>query len=187
MIFCELGPGLGRNIEVLAPLYKNATFLLFDIPPQQYVAHQYLSRVFPDRFIKYNESITIEPSSTTIPKSLQGKIVLLPTWKMPKWEKIKIDIFWNSASFQEMEPDVVKNYLRHVISMDPSYIYINAKPGGNYWGEWQPGRGGTKEPVHKKYYFETLSSVYEIKAEYWTDYFLRPQDYRSYIFGKKHF
>lgn len=185
MIFCELGSGMGKNIEVLAKLYEKATFLIFDIPPQLYVAHQYLLSVFGKRVIPYSDAIKIIPFKEEYLKSIQGKIVILPTWLMPDWTNIKIDIFWNCASFQEMEPDVVQNYLAIVKKMCPDFIYIDAASEGNYWGEWKPGQGGTKSPVLEKYYFESLEDNYFLKKRYLTDYFLHSKsEYVSYIFER---
>jgi putative sugar O-methyltransferase len=182
MLFCELGSGLGRNIEVLAKLYEKATFLIFDIPPQLYVANQYLLSVFGKRVISYSDAIRISPFKGEDLKSTQGKIVILPTWFMTNWANVKINIFWNSASFQEMEPNVVQNYLEIVKKMHPDFIYINAMPEGNYWGEWRPGHGGTKSPVLEKYYLTSLENNYFLKKRYFTDVFLRANKYVSYIF-----
>ena len=146
MIVCELGIGLGRNIEVTARLFPKATLLIFDIPPQLYVSNQYLSAVFGSRVIGYRDAVALEPASGRLPAGTEGKIIVLPTWKMPAWSKTPVDVFWNSASFQEMEPDVVLNYLGLVKSMAAKWVYINARPKGNPSnyadGEWRPGRGG---------------------------------------------
>lgn len=186
MFICELGGGMGRNIEILAALYPKATFILFDIPPQLYVANQYLSAVFGERVISYRKALSLKPeNSDTFRKSIKGKIVILPALIMPEWSFIKIDLFWNCASFQEMEPDVVSNYLSIVKKMSPQYIYISALPKGNYWGKWKPGQGGTREPVLSKYYFDFLKDNYALKIEYKTDTFLTINDNTSYIFENK--
>jgi len=183
VVLVELGAGLGRNIEVLAHLFPRATLLLFDIPPQLYVAHQYLTTVFADRVIGYDAAVTLTPDGS-IPDNVRGKIVILPTFRFPDWAGVNIDVFWNSASFQEMEPDVVTNYLRLVVEMSPRWVYINALPGGNYLGDWKPGRGGTRMPVLERYYTEGLKGRYELRHQYPTDYFLRDADYMSYIFER---
>ena len=186
MVFCELGPGLGRNIEILAQLYPSWTFIIFDIPPQLYISNQYLSSVFGDRVINYSDSKNINSDLfNDLQKDYIGKIIILPTWEMPHWSNTKIDIFWNSASFQEMEPDVVANYINHVRDMQPEYIYINAMPEGNYHGDWRLGRGGTKKPVLSKYFKEPLSYNYKLIKEYYTEYFLREDRYKSYIYQLK--
>lgn len=179
-VFVEIGPGIGRNAEFFAAAYPNATIILFDIVPQLYVLNQYLKKRFLDRFIPYEESIKLDPNG----KTYEGKIVLLPTWFLPKWSSLKIDYFWNSASFQEMEPHIVVNYLTLIKQMQPEWIYINALPKGNYWGEWKPGQGGTKEPVSAAYYDKTLKDQYSLKDTYWTDYILRRPDYMSYLYKR---
>lgn len=185
MCVCELGSGMGRNIEVLAGLYPHATLLLFDIPPQLYVANQYLSAVFGERVIPYQQAVSLKPNNSgTFKDFVRGKIIILPSWAMPAWSNFEIDLFWNCASFQEMEPYVVRNYLGIVKVMSPLYIYISALPKGNYWGTWKPGQGGTKEPVLAEYYFESLKDSYMLKMEYVTDIFLTAAENTSYIFRK---
>ena len=181
MVVCELGSGMGRNIEILAKLYPEATLIMFDISPQLYVANQYLVSVFGNRVIPYRDAVKLDKTSLD---QIKGRIVILPTWAMPKWSALKVDIFWNSASFQEMEPNVVKNYLGIVKKMSPGYIYIDAMPKGNYWGEWKPGKGGTKEPVLSSYYTDSLKDSYLLKVFYETDYFLFTESYQSFIFEK---
>lgn len=183
MIICELGTGMGRNMEILANLFPQATLLLFDIPPQLYVANQYLTAVFGERVLSYKEAVGLKPKNNKeFSELIRGKMIILPSWALPAWSVLKIDLFWNSASFQEMEPEVVRNYLELVKKMTPQYIYINALIEGNYWGTWKPGRGGTKVPIWGKYYGEFLKDKYQLMAEYDTDLFLRINDHRSYIF-----
>ena len=185
-VVCELGSGMGRNIEVIANLYPAATLIAIDIPPQLYVAHQYLSKAFPNRVVRYDEAIRLDPTDASARTAVQGKIVILPSWRMPAWSSAKIDVFWNSASFQEMEPEIVANYLKLVVQMSPEWIYINASPKGNYWGEWKPGRGGTKQPVVEHYYADALRATYDEPVTYPTDYFLgRIEGYRSYVFKRR--
>jgi putative sugar O-methyltransferase len=182
-VVCELGTGLGRNVEVLGRLFPRATLLLFDIPPQLYVANQYLRSVFGDRVIGYDAAVGL-PADSAIPESVRGKIVVLPTWRFPTWSGVGIDLFWNSASFQEMEPHVVKNYLKLVSRMRPGWVYINAMPEGNYWGTRRSGQGGTKAPVLDHYYGDGLGGNYDLQVTYPTDYFLRDQNYVSYVFRR---
>lgn len=184
-IICELGAGMGRNVEIMAHLFNQATFLLFDIPPQLYVAHQYLQAVFGDRILEYEQAITLSPKGSDLPREAIGKILILPSWCMPKWSHVKTDIFWNSASFQEMEPDVVQNYLDMVIQMSPEWIYINALPKGNSWRQEVEGGGGMHTPVLEEYYFTFLNRLYDLMLAYDTDYFLRQRDYKSYLFKRK--
>jgi putative sugar O-methyltransferase len=180
----ELGGGLGRNILMLAKLRPAATILCFDIMPQVYVANQYLKAVMPDRVVSIDTGVHLDFADGDI-SSIKGKIAVLPAWKMPECQKIAIDLFWNAASFQEMEPDVVRNYLMLVKHMAPRWISIMAMPGGNYWGEWKPGRGGTKQPVVNSIYFDALAPEYACTSDELADLFLRALDHRLWIFAKR--
>lgn len=185
-VVCELGSGLGRNAEIMARLYKDMTLLLFDIPPQLYTANQYLKALFGDRVLPYKEALEI---STNDPQKalekIRGKICLLPTWKLPEWSHCKIDLFFNSESFQEMEREVVKNYLLLVQKMQPGYIYINAYPDGARWYTSAKLGGGQETPVSEDCYTVFLQETYELTEKYCTDKLLRRADYRSYIFKKR--
>jgi putative sugar O-methyltransferase len=180
----ELGGGLGRNILMLAKLRPATTILCFDIMPQVYVANQYLKAVMPDRVVSIDTGMDLNFVDGDI-SSIKGKIVVMPAWKMPECHKVAIDLFWNAASFQEMEPDVVRNYLTLVKRMAPRWISIMAMPGGNYWGEWKPGRGGTKHPVVSTIYFDALTPEYACTSDEPADLFLRALDHRLWIFAKR--
>lgn len=184
-LIVEIGSGLGRNAEIWASLYPQITIFLFDIPPQLYVAHQYLKKRFGDRVVSYNEALKLDPN---LPYSSFGKIVLLPTWQLPLWSQYaRPTIFWNSASFQEMEPDIVVNYLSLIKQMKPKYAYINAMPGGNHHpGSAESGGLGTKNPVLEKYYYEAFQDDYKPIAVYDTDHLDSGEwgHHRSYVFRR---
>ena len=42
---------------------------------------------------------------------------------------IDVDLFWNAASFGEMEPDVVANYLKYINELSCS-VYLQQAMGG---------------------------------------------------------
>jgi putative sugar O-methyltransferase len=180
----ELGGGLGRNLLMLAKLRPEATIISFDIMPQAYVANQYLKAVMPDRVVPIDKAIALKLAGADI-SAIKGKIVVLPAWKMPEFQNVAIDLFWNAASFQEMEPFVVRNYLGLVKRMAPRWISIMAMPNGNYWGEWQPGRGGTKEPVVSSIYFDMLAPEYACTFDEPADMFLRALDHQHWIFTRR--
>ncbi len=178
MIFCELGSGMGRNIEVMAKLYPKGTFFVIDIPPQLYVAEQYLSSVFGDsRVIGYSDTNKLKLVDKELLKKLKGKIIIIPSWKIAQLEDLNIDVFWNSASFQEMEPKIVYNYLKIVKNMNPNYIYINAVPEGL--------KGFTSEVNTKDHYVNSLNEEFDLISEYETDNFLAPDLYKSYVWKQK--
>lgn len=97
----ELGPGGAKQVELIRKAHPHLTFFLFDLAPQTYVQEQYLKTVFPGEVVSYLDAGKIE----------RGKIHILGSWHFPMLADMEIDLFWNAASLQEMEPDVVGNYL----------------------------------------------------------------------------
>jgi putative sugar O-methyltransferase len=108
--FVELGSGSGKQIELLRKLHPRACYVIVDIPPQLYVAHQYLDAVFPGAVVPYRETRRLGSLQGLEP----GRIYVLGSGQFPLIETVGIDLFWNAASFQEMEPRVVANYLGSV-------------------------------------------------------------------------
>jgi putative sugar O-methyltransferase len=108
--YVELGSGMGKQVEVLRKLHPGICFFLFDIPPQLYVCERYLSTVFPGDVVSYEQTRTW----TELPQAQPGKIFIFGSWQFPMLARAQADLFWNAASFQEMEPNVVANYLQYV-------------------------------------------------------------------------
>jgi putative sugar O-methyltransferase len=146
LLIAELGSGSGKQIEVIKKLHPDTRFFLFDIPPQLYVCEQYLKAVFPGQVVSYRE--TREWSQLALPK--QGQICILPNWKFPKLASSGCGLFWNAASFQEMEPDVVANYLTHV-RIASKAVYLQEKMHGKEVA-LKPGMHGVREQTTLRHY-----------------------------------
>ena len=117
-IIVELGSGSGKQAEMIKKAHPTTTILIFDIIPQLYIQNQYLKAVFPNDVVDYRE--TRELSSL---KEIQkGKIYILSNSQFPLIKDIKADLFWNAASFQEMEPKIVENYLSIVQNIPNVYL-----------------------------------------------------------------
>ncbi|MBN2190530.1 MAG: putative sugar O-methyltransferase [Candidatus Aureabacteria bacterium] len=124
-ILVELGGGSGKQAEVIKKLHPEICLLLFDITPQLYVCEQYLRQVFPGDVVSYRDTRNM----VSVPEERKGKIFIFGNWKFPILEKIKIDLFWNSAGFQEMEPEVTANYLGYVNRQSRSVFLREAMKG----------------------------------------------------------
>jgi len=109
-VMAELGSGLGKQTEVIKKFHPHITVLLFDIPPQLYVCNQYLSTVFPGMVTNYREASKMQ----SLDNLKQGNIYIFGSWQYPLLTGFSLDLFWNASSFQEMEPDVVTNYLSYI-------------------------------------------------------------------------
>jgi len=124
-IMVELGSGSGKQIEVIKKLHPDICFLLFDLAPQSYVCEQYLQSVFPGEVVSYRDTRMMN----SLPNDCKGKIFIFGNWKFPILEKVKIDLFWNASSFQEMEPEIVANYLKF-INTNAKAVYLHGKMSG---------------------------------------------------------
>ncbi|MBD3290720.1 putative sugar O-methyltransferase [candidate division KSB1 bacterium] len=122
----ELGSGSGHQIEVLKKLYPDQTVLCFDLPVPIFLCETYLSEVFG----KENIVSTEETLGWNDLKNIQkGKIHFFGNWQMPLLENFNYDLFWNAASFGEMEPGVVMNYLKYVQEKARLIYLLQARQG----------------------------------------------------------
>ena len=123
----ELGSGFGRQVEVIKKAHPDICFLLFDLPLPLYICDRYLSTVFPDSVVSYRETRCME----SVPDIRKGKIFIFGTWKFPILDTTKIDLFWNARSLQQMEPDVIANYLGYVNSRAKNAFLKENMRGGD--------------------------------------------------------
>ncbi len=151
-VIAELGSGMGRQTEIFAKLHPNQTYLLFDIPPQIYVAEQYLKAVFGDRVVSYREN----RDRTSLSNLRPGAIYIFGNNQMPLLETYPVDLFWNSASFHEMEPDVVQNYLRFV-DASTRWVYLGENLKGGVKAS-KPGDFGILKVTRREDYVGGLPS-----------------------------
>ncbi len=109
-VVVEIGSGYGGQAEVLKRLFPNLTIVLMDLAPQLYVAERYLTAALPGAVVPYRETRSETWNRTLAP----GKIHCLPPQAIETLAPEGRVLFWNAASFGEMEPEVVANYARHV-------------------------------------------------------------------------
>jgi len=156
-VLAELGSGSGKSVEILKKLYPHLTFVLFDISPQLYVCEQWLKEVFPGQVISYRDCKTM----TSLDNLEKGKIYIFGAWHFPLLKNYKLDLFWNCASFQEMEPDVVANYLSFV-NDSAKDVFLLEKMNGKETAE-EAGTKGVLNPVTIEDYKKGLSN-FKIKS-----------------------
>lgn len=119
-VFVELGSGSGYQVEVLKKIHPDMTVLCFDLPAQIFLCEEYLRDVFGEEaVVSANETSGWSSMAEVKP----GKIHFFGNWKWPLLSGCQFDLFWNAASFGEMEPDVVRNYLSY-INDSVDYVYL---------------------------------------------------------------
>ncbi len=135
----EIGGGYGALPEIFLKFRNNEIkfFVEVDIPPLVYITTQYLKAIFPNKVIDYRD---IRNMKSITSSDINGKILVIPPWMLPSLD-LKFDLFWNSASFQEMEKNVVDNYLSYICKNSKN-IFINSMIEGH-----KKGAGKQIEPI----------------------------------------
>jgi putative sugar O-methyltransferase len=152
----ELGSGAGNQIEVLKKCHPHLTIYLVDLTPYLYVCHQFLKSLFPNDVVDYRENRGRK--EVTAPKP--GSIVLVGAWMLETLRPKGSTLFWNSASFGEMEPDVVENYIGKITPWaDGVYLY-QCMGGKEVAGA--PGKGGVLKQTRFEHYEKFLGAPYQL-------------------------
>lgn len=120
-VVLEIGGGFGTLGEILASAaIPGCRYIDIDIPPTQFVAQSYLSAVVgPENVSTYADTRDLDVIDLS---ALRPFSVLCP-WQLPKLQG-QVDLFVNFISFQEMEPDIVENYLRHVDRLGARHVLL---------------------------------------------------------------
>lgn len=119
----EIGGGFGTLGEIMLKSNPETVYVDVDLPPVAGVSTYYLKEVFGDKaVVGYDETRRWENIDLDqLPASCRA-LVLCP-WQLPKLRGV-VDLFVNFISFQEMEPNVVKNYINLVQGLKPDYVLL---------------------------------------------------------------
>lgn len=152
----ELGSGSGFQVEILKKIYPGLTILCFDLPAPLYLCEQYLSKVLGEQnVVKSDRTIDATDLNAVIEK---GKVHMFGNWMFPLLKTFKIDVFWNGASFGEMEPEIVKNYLSYIKDNCQSIYLLQARKGKE-----SSGNSGVVNPIKFSDYNAMLDGFRLIK------------------------
>lgn len=156
-IIVELGSGSGYQTEILKKLYPDLTILCFDLPAQLYLCEQYLTGVFGEQAVVSSSQNLELQSLSGIEK---GKIHFFGNWQMPLLKGFAFDVFWNAASFGEMEPHIVANYLSY-IKDEASWVYLLQARHGKE----STASTGVSQPIRFDDYQAMLGSSHHLVRE----------------------
>ncbi len=137
----EIGPGLGFNS--LAHMTINPSLRVIvnvDIVPVLYLSTQFLKSidgvdVIDYRALRARERIVIEQPSAGV------RIYQLAPWLLPRVQGA-FDYFFNAFSFQEMEPEVCRNYAVQLLRLVERGVLLHEMAAGH-----KRGAGGQQAPV----------------------------------------
>lgn len=153
----EIGGGFGTLGEVLSSSgIDQMKYIDIDIPPTSFVAQRYLSEVYGESnvatYAKTKELDSIEINDLPVAS-------VLCSWQIEKL-KGKVDLFVNFISFQEMEPNVVENYLYHIDRLEAKWILLrNMREGKNIRKDGSSA--GVETPILSEDYRKMLNN-YEL-------------------------
>ncbi|CUJ15202.1 putative sugar O-methyltransferase [Cognatishimia activa] len=109
----EIGGGYGTLGEILLKAVTDGFYVNVDIPPLAAISTYYLREVFgADNVLGYTQSRDMDEIDLDELRKKYRAVVLCP-WQLPKVTG-QMDLFANFMSFQEMEPEVVSNYIKIV-------------------------------------------------------------------------
>jgi putative sugar O-methyltransferase len=116
----EIGGGYGTLGEIVYRLLPNARYIDIDIPPTLCCSHYYLNELVGAEHLTH--ALDFDDNQTIAIDGLK-KLSTLASWQIAQLEG-EIDLFVNFISFQEMEPDIVQNYLNQVNRLQAKWVLL---------------------------------------------------------------
>jgi putative sugar O-methyltransferase len=127
--FLEIGGGFGGLGEILLTNSADNRYINIDIPPVLSTSTYYLKALLgSDAVLSYEA--TRKQSELDIATCIaKFRATTLPPWQLPLLRGT-VDCFVNFVSFQEMEPEIVKNYISLVMPLTRKYVILrNSRHG----------------------------------------------------------
>jgi putative sugar O-methyltransferase len=159
-VVLEIGGGFGSLGEILAKTGPtDLKYIGVDLPPVIFIAEWYLSQIFGKENVDSLESTSVKQK---IKISELKKFANLCSFQIENLEGT-IDLFVNYISFQEMEPNVVENYLQKIAELKPKYLLLrNMREGKNILTE---RRIGVMNPIKSTDYSKYLKTYKLIDSD----------------------
>ncbi|MBI3299566.1 MAG: putative sugar O-methyltransferase [Elusimicrobia bacterium] len=147
----EIGGGFGSLGEVLSNAgIEGLRYIDVDIPPTSFVAQRYLSEVLGEEKVA-TYAQTCGRDSIAIDSLPQAAV--LCAWQLEKLNGA-VDLFVNFVSFQEMEPDIVRNYFSHVTRLGARWVLLRNLREGKQ--QRKDGGLGVDTPIRSSDYLSML-------------------------------
>lgn len=147
----EIGGGFGTLGEIVHQILPNKRYIDIDIPPTLCCSTYYLQQVFgQDAVTTYSNTAKLD--HIQIDQLTAASV--LPSWQIQQLQG-KVDLFVNFISFQEMEPDIVQNYLYHVSRLQADWVLLrNMREGKQLRAQH---RFGVDKPIFSEDYARMLT------------------------------
>ena len=148
-VILEIGGGFGTLGEIIGKtsIYP-FKYINLDLPPMFLISEEYLKRCFKSKFNFFDH---YNYKGERLKISSLPDFSFLPNWRIEDLDG-EIDLFVNFLSFQEMEPDIVKNYAANISRLNPKYILMrNLREGKQLKKD---GSIGVKKPIRTQDYLK---------------------------------
>jgi putative sugar O-methyltransferase len=155
----ELGSGIGLKASTYLKLNDDLTYILVDIPPALYVAQQYLSAVHEGVLPYHKVKKELERGMNI----RDYRVICIAPWMLDSLKQLHCDLFINVASFQEMEPWLVENYISHIKRFRSQWVYLSELKEGHFTG--RKGEHGVLKQTKCQDYLRFLSPEYHLVKE----------------------
>lgn len=153
-VICEIGAGFGAAAEIVVWNWKPERYIIIDLPEMLEISHLYLASIAGSQDIKPGRerkfsSLRIEETTldfvdaTFLPDQL-GRM------------GNKIDLFFNSNSFAEMDLPVLESYLDLIDSYPGSYLMSSNRLRREGFHEFNPSSF-----THQKPGWELVADKYQ--------------------------
>lgn len=134
----EIGGGYGTLGEILLKANATSFYLNIDIPPLAAVSSYYLTKLFGSENVLTYEQTRDAQQLDIQDMAVNYRAAVICPWQLPSLTGV-CDLFLNFISFQEMEPNVVNNYIDLILRHEPRFILLrNSRHGKVLATESQP-------------------------------------------------
>lgn len=160
----EIGGGYGSLGEVVVSSDPDTFYVDVDIPPVSFVSTYYLQQVFgADAVATYADTRELEHIDLDALREQGYRAAVLCAWQLPKLRG-RFDLFVNSISFQEMEPEVVSNYAGIVQGLVDHFLVLRNSIAGKDIAR-APGEIGVTDPIVRDDYVRFFDQFERIAAD----------------------
>lgn len=148
----EIGGGYGALGEIFMSLSDRPYFYVdVDIPPVAYVATRYLQAVFgAEAVATYADTRDMARIDIAELKQRGFRAAVLCPWQLERLAP-GFELFVNTASFQEMEPEVVANYAAHVQRLVSDFLILKNSRHGKHVATSAEDIGVNRPTTHADY------------------------------------
>lgn len=151
----EIGGGYGSLGEIFLKVKPQDFFYVnIDIPPLAAVSTYYLQSIFgQEAILDYSQSAHMDNIDIEkIRKNYRGAVFC--PWQLPNL-KGNFDLAVNFISFQEMEPEVVKNYVEYINLLTTHYVLLRNSRYGK--PRVREGQLGVLQETTREHYLDFFS------------------------------